>query len=298
MTRFLPTEKIFTRNWLRSYLYIAVGTLIMAAGYVYFIIPYKIVPGGIYGISIVIHHLLHTPIGMVALAFNIPLTILGARILGPRFGAKTVVGFILAAIYIDVLTYLSDGKPLVEDDPLLSSIFGGVLIGLGVGLFFRSKATTGGSDVISMILGKYSRIPLGQLMIIVDSVIVLLGFIAFRDWKIPLYSWIVIFIMGKVIDTVLEGISYDRSVSIISKHNEEIAAIISGSIKRGGTLLCGKGIYQGEERTVLTTVLNRRELTILLQHIKTIDPEAFVTVVGANKILGKGFKSLNDLEVE
>jgi len=272
------------------------GTLIMAAGYVYFIIPYKIVPGGIYGISIIIHYLLHTPIGLVALAFNIPLTLIGTRILGPRFGIKTVVGFILAAVYIDLLSYFSEGKALVEDDPLLSSIFGGALIGLGVGLFFKSKATTGGSDVISMILGKYSRIPLGQLMIIVDSVIVLLAFVAFKDWKIPLYSWLVIFIMGKVIDAVLEGISYEKSVSIVSDKNQDIADIIKAHIGRGGTLLCGKGIYEGEERTVLTTVLNRRELTILIQHIKDIDPQAFVTVVGANKILGKGFTSLSDFD--
>ena len=296
MARFLPKEKIFTKNWLRSYLYIVVGTLIMAAGYVYFIIPYKIVPGGIYGISIVIHYLLHTPIGLVALAFNIPLTIIGARILGPRFGMKTVVGFILSAVFIDGLTYLSGGKPLVEDDPLLSAIFGGVLIGLGVGLFFKSKATTGGSDVISMILGKYSKIPIGQLMIMVDSVIVLLGFIAFKDWKIPLYSWIVIFIMGKVIDTVLEGISYERTVHIVSRQNEVIAEKVRENIKRGGTLLMGKGIYEGEERSVLMTVLNRRELTILIQYVKTIDPDAFVTVMSANMILGEGFKSLNDFD--
>jgi len=296
MARFLPKEKIFTKNWLRSYLYIVVGTLIMAAGYVYFIIPYKIVPGGIYGISIVIHYLLHTPIGLVALAFNIPLTILGTRILGPRFGMKTVVGFILSAVFIDGLTYLSGGKPLVEDDPLLSAIFGGVLIGLGVGLFFKSKATTGGSDVISMILGKYSKIPIGQLMIMVDSVIVLLGFIAFKDWKIPLYSWIVIFIMGKVIDTVLEGISYERTVHIVSRQNEVIAEKVRENIKRGGTLLMGKGIYEGEERSVLMTVLNRRELTILIQYVKTIDPDAFVTVMSANMILGEGFKSLNDFD--
>jgi uncharacterized membrane-anchored protein YitT (DUF2179 family) len=147
-----------------------------------------------------------------------------------------------------------------------------------------------------MIIGKYSRIPLGQLMIIVDSCIVLLGFAAFKDWKIPLYSWIVIFIMGKVIDTVLEGISYEKSVSIISDRNEEIAETIKSSLSRGGTMLCGKGIYNGEERTVLTTVLNRRELTILLQHIRTIDPQAFVTVVAANKILGKGFKSLSEMD--
>lgn len=298
MPGFLPKEKIFTTSWFRSYLYIVVGTLIMSVGYVYFIIPYKIVPGGIYGISIVLHHLLGTPIGLVALAFNIPLTILGIRILGPRFGIKTVVGFFLAAGYIDLLSYLSEGKALVEDDPLLSSIFGGVLIGLGVGLFFKSKATVGGSDVISMILGKYSKIPVGQLMIIVDSVIVLLGFLAFRDWKIPLYSWIVIFIMGRVIDTVLEGISYDRTVYIFSTKNDEIAEKIRTTINRGGTLLYGKGIYKGEERTMLMTVLNRRELTILIQHVKCIDPDAFVTVVGANKILGKGFKPLDRYDEE
>jgi len=298
MAFILPRDKVFTKNWFRSYLYIAVGTLIMAVGYVYFIIPYKIVPGGVYGISIVLHYLLGTPIGMVALAFNIPLTIIGARILGPRFGVKTVVGFVLAAVYIDLLTYLSEGKPLVEDDPLLSSIFGGVLIGLGVGLFFKSKATTGGSDVISMIIGKYSRIPLGQLMIMVDSAIVLIGFIAFRDWKIPLYSWIVIFIMGRVIDTVLEGLSYEKSVYIISDKNKEIAERLKTSIHRGGTLLSGTGIYEGNERSVLLTVVNRRELTILLQHIKSIDPLAFVTVVGANKILGKGFKSLDDFDAD
>lgn len=204
----------------------------------------------------------------------------------------------LAAFYIDGLSYLSKGKPLVDNDPLLSAIFGGVLIGLGVGLFFKSKATTGGSDVISVIIGKYTTIPLGQLMIIVDSVIVLIGFIAFQDWKIPLYSWIVIFIMGKVIDTVLEGISYDKSVYIISEKNEEIAEKIKVNINRDGTLILGKGIYEGNECTILMTVLNRRELTILIQHIKMIDPLAFVTVVGANKILGKGFKSLKDFDEE
>lgn len=298
MAHYIPRERIFTRNWFRSYLYIIFGTLIMAVGYVYFIIPYKIVPGGIYGISIVLHYLLNTPIGLVALAFNIPLTILGIRILGPRFGVKTVVGFILAAIYIDGLSYLSGGKPLVEDDPLLSAIFGGVLIGLGVGLFFKSKASTGGSDVISMILSKRSRIPIGQLMIIVDSVIVLLGFIAFKDWKIPLYSWIVIFIMGKVVDTVLEGISYERTVYIVSEKNNEIAERLKNTLNRGGTLLAGHGIYEGKDRPVLMTVMNRRELTILIQHIKDIDPEAFVTVVAANKILGKGFKSLSDFDSE
>ena len=139
---------------------------------------------------------------LTGLILNIPLTIIGVKILGPRFGVKTVVGFVLASVFIDVLSYFWGDKPLVADDVLLSAVFGGVLVGFGLGLIFRSKATSGGSDIIAMIFAKYTRLPVGQLLIYVDSVIVLLGLVVFRDWKIPLYSWIVIFITGKVIDVV------------------------------------------------------------------------------------------------
>ena len=128
----------------------------------------------------------------------------------------------------------------MEGDALLSSIFGGVLVGLGLGLMFKAKATSGGSDIVAMMINKYTKIPLGQLMIYVDSVIVLFGLVVFRDWKIPLYSWIVIFITGKVIDIVLEGISYDKSLFIISDKHEEIRDKIINNLNRGGTILTGK----------------------------------------------------------
>ena len=148
---------------------------------------------------------------MTALFFNIPLVIIGTRLLGPRFGTKTIVGFVLTAAFVDILGYLSEYKPLIEGDDLLASIFGGLLMGIGVGFIFRARASSGGTDVIAMIIGKYTRMPLGQLMIIVDSCIVIIGLVAFGDWKVPLYSWITIFIMGKVIDVVLQGMSYDRT---------------------------------------------------------------------------------------
>lgn len=268
----------------------------MSVGYVYFITPHKITPGGVYGISIVLHHLFNTPLGLTALIFNIPITLIGIKVLGPRFGIKTVVGFILSAIFLDTLNHFSKGQPLIESDPLLSSIFGGALIGLGVGLFFKSKATAGGSDVISMILAKYTKIPLGQLMILVDSVIVLTGLLAFRDWKIPLYSWLVIFVMGKVIDTVLEGISYEKAVYIISKKTDEVGTIIGDNLNRGCTIIHGTGNYTKNETPIIFVVLNRREVEILLGYVKSIDPDAFITVVDANKILGRGFGSLKDYE--
>lgn len=291
---FLQKEKLFTKKWFLSYSLIVVGTFLVAAGYVYFITPYKIVPGGIYGISIVLHHLFNTPVGLTALLFNIPLTIIGTKVLGPRFGTKTVVGFILTSVYVDFLSYFSEFKPLVADDPLLSAVFGGVLVGVGVGLIFKSKATSGGSDVIAMILARYTRLPLGQLMMVVDSTIVIVGFVAFGDWKIPLYSWIAIFVMGKTIDTVLSGVNYEKTIFIISEKYDEIRNKIINDLNRGGTFLHGEGMFNGQEKKVIFTVVNRRELAILEEFINKIDPKAFLTIMDAHEILGQGFKSLHD----
>jgi uncharacterized membrane-anchored protein YitT (DUF2179 family) len=291
---FLQKDKLFTRKWFISYGLIVAGTLLVSLGYVYFITPYKIVPGGIYGISIVLHHTFGLPVGLTALAFNIPLTIIGTRVLGPRFGAKTVVGFVLTSVFVDVLSYFSEFNPLVDGDPLLSSIFGGAIIGVGVGLIFKSKATSGGSDVIAMIISRFTRLSLGLMMMAVDSVIVLVGFVAFGDWHIPLYSWITIFVMGKVIDAVLQGVSYEKTIFIVSDQHQAIRDKIINDLHRGGTYLNAEGMYNGNQKKVIFTVVNRRELAMLEEFINQVDPKAFLTVMDANEILGKGFKSLRD----
>ncbi|GAB4322458.1 MAG: YitT family protein [Bacteroidales bacterium] len=291
---FIVKEKPFSRKWFLSYGMIAVGAFIMAAGFVLFVTPYKIVPGGVYGISIVLHHLFGTPVGLVALCFDIPLTLLGIRILGPRFGIKTVTGFVLTALFVDLLTWLYGEQPLVERDALLSSIFGGVFIGFGLGLIFKAKATSGGSDIVAMIISKYTHLPLGQLMIVVDSAIVLFGLIVFKDWHIPLYSLIVIYITGRVIDLVLQGVSYDKTLFIVSQKPDLIRDKIINDLNRGGTFLLAKGMYSEEDKKMIYTVVNRREMAMLQDFIHKIDPEAFMTVINANEILGKGFKSLRD----
>ena len=298
MAFFLIKEKPFTKKWFISYSFIIIGSFILATGFVMFITPYKIIPGGVYGISIVLHYLFGTPVGMMALVFDIPLTILGIKILGPRFGFKTVLGFSLTAIFTDTLTYFWGYEPLVKGDALLSSIFGGVLLGVGIGLIFRAKATSGGSDIVAMIINKYSKIPLGLLMIYVDSCIVLLGLIVFRDWKIPLYSWIVIFITGKVIDIVLEGVSYEKSLFIISDKHMEIRDKIINNLNRGGTYIDGKGMYNLADRRIIFTVVSRRELALLEEYIHQIDPKAFLTVLDAKEIYGEGFESLEEKIVD
>lgn len=291
---FLTQEKLFSKKWFIAYSLIAIGAFIMASGFVLFITPYKIVPGGVYGISIILHYLLGTPVGLTAICMDIPITIIGTRILGPRFGVKTVTGFTLTAVFVDLLTYIWGDQPLVHDNGLLSSVYGGVLVGLGLGLIFKAKATSGGSDVIAMIISRFNRMPPGQMIIVVDSMVVLAGLFSFMDWVIPLYSLITIFITGRVMDVVLQGISYDKTLFIISDKHQLIRDKIINDINRGGTYIHGKGMFGGQEKTIIFTNVNRRELAILQEYIHQVDPTAFMTVINANEVLGEGFRSLKE----
>ena len=299
---FLTKDKLFSKKWFIDYFYILIGSLILAAGFVYFITPHKIVPGGVYGIAIVVHYLSvgvfsfwpdGIPIGLFGLILNIPLTIAGIKILGPRFGIKTIVGFVLTSVFIDGITWMRpDGNAALVDDVLLSCVFGGVLIGFGLGLIFKSRATSGGSDIIAMIIAKYTRLQLAKLMIYVDSTIVLLALVAFQDWHIPLYSWVVIYITGRAIDLTIEGADYNKALLIISKKHAEIKHKLLYDLERGGTYLRGEGMFTGEEKQIIYTVVSRRELTILEEFISKIDPDAFITVMDTREILGEGFQNL------
>ena len=291
---FITKEKTFSKEWFIVYSLILLGTLIMSSGFVFFISPYKLAPGGVYGIAIMLHHLFGLPIGIVGLALDIPLTIIGLKILGPRFGIKTVVGFVSTSLWITLLEFVWGYEPLVPDAELLSSLYGGALIGVGLGMVFKSRATSGGTDIIAMILAKYTRLPVGQLLIIIDSFIVLGALVAFRDWRIPLLSWLVIFLTGKIIDAIVEGTGYEKSVLIISKKHLEIRDKIINDLNRGGTYINGTGMYNGDEKKIIMTVVNRREVILLKDFIKKIDSNAFVMVSDTNEILGDGFSSLND----
>ncbi len=291
---FVINEKLFSWKWFKSYSLIFIGTFIMGLAYVLFISPYKFAPGGVYGIAIVLHHLFKLPIGLTGIAMDIPLTIIGIWILGPRFGAKTIAGMLLLSGWISLLEFWHGYQAFVPNQPLLSALYGGVLIGIGLGLVFKSKATSGGSDIIAMIINKYVHLPLGQLMIYVDSAIVLISWIAFKDPMIPLISWVIIFITGKVVDVIIEGVNYDKTLIIISNQHNAIRDKIVNDLNRGGTFVKGEGMYNGTDKTIIYTVVNRRELTILQSFIHDVDPNAFLTVINANEVLGDGFRSLKE----
>lgn len=274
---------------LKDVLLIVLGSFIMAVAYALFIAPVAIVPGGVYGLSIIINHLSKglwqglpegLPIGTVALCFNVPLFLLAARKLGRFSAIKTVLTFVLIALFTDLITRLSGGKALVEGEPLLCSFYGGAILGFSVYLIFIAQSTCAGTDTLARVLARKINIRLSTLIIIIDSVIVFLGLITFGDWRVPLYSWITIFIYGKVID-ILQPANPHKSVFIISSDPKRMCAMLIGKGFRG-TLLHGQGMYQGQEREVIFIIIERRQLQPLKMDVLALDPKAFITTADAS----------------
>lgn len=299
-------KKVNPKELIKEYSIILIGTFIMAVGLVVFISPLKLAPGGVYGIAIILHHLFKFPIGVTGIALDIPLLIIGTLILGPKFGFKTVIGIVSLSGFITLLEFFYGYDPLITvfsngeyvADPaatLISALFGAVLIGLGLGLVFKSRATSGGTDIVAMVLKKYFRhIPLGTMIMIVDSIIVLAALAVFKDWSIPLYSWFVIYVSGFTIDKVISGFARRKAILIVSDHYDEIKKFIIHDLDRGGTFIHGEGMYNLAEKKIIYTTISSKELPSLLYHVHETDPKAFVSVLDATDVYGEGFNSLRE----
>lgn len=295
-------EKLFSKDFFIAYAYLIGGCFIFALGNVLFAEPYGFAPGGTYGLSIVFHHLWGWRTEVSALSMDIPLLIVGFIFLGGKFGIKTVVCTFIIPVFMSLVHKFYGFNALLEpeiterallEEQLLSAVFGGIVYGIGLGMIFKSRATSGGSDIIAMILHKYTHISLGTLVIIVDCTITLTTVVAFGDWRLPMYSWILIFIEGKVIDLVVEGAAVHKTLMIVSQETEKVRDLIINDINRGATIIEARGGYKGDSRQIIYTILTRREMMILRNHLKTIDPQAFVNIIDSKEILGRGFKSLD-----
>ncbi len=281
----------------KDYILILLGTFIMSVGYVVFVSPLKLAPGGVYGIAIILHHIFNFPIGLSGLCLDLPLLLIGTLWLGPKFGAKTVVGVFGLSGFISLVELFYGYEPLISDPSatFILALFGAVLIGLGLGLIFKTRATSGGTDIIAMIIGKYVKhIPIGTLLVIVDSIVVLGALAAFGDWTIPLYSWLVIYVTGIVVDRVIAGGRSGKAVMIISDKTEEIKDRILNDLERGGTFIKGEGMYNHTEKKIIYTTVSRKELPKLIYYVHEIDPNAFLSVLEASEVLGNGFASLKE----
>jgi len=300
---FVVKEKLFSRAFFITYGWLLGGCFVFALGAVMFAEPYGFAPGGTYGLSMVFHHLWGWETEVAALCMDVPLLLLGIYFLGGMFGVKTVICTFAIPAFMRLIHYLYGYDALLEpgitdrtllNEQLLSAVFGGIVYGVGIGMIFKARATSGGSDIISMILNKYTHISLGTLVIIVDCTITLSTVVAFGDWRLPMYSWIIVFIEGKVIDLVVEGASVYKTLMIVTNKVEEVKEVIIKEINRGATIFSAVGAYRGVSRNVIYTVLTRREMMTLRHRIQQIDSEAFINVLDSREILGNGFKSLKE----
>lgn len=301
--RFVTKEKFLSKDFFITYGWLLGGCFVFALGAVMFAEPYGFAPGGTYGLSMVFHHLWGWETEVAALCMDVPLLLLGIYFLGGMFGVKTVICTFAIPAFMRLIHYFYGYDALLEpgitdrtllNEQLLSAVFGGIVYGVGIGMIFKARATSGGSDIISMILNKYTHISLGTLVIIVDCTITLSTVVAFGDWRLPMYSWIIVFIEGKVIDLVIDGAKVHKTLMIVTDKVDPIKQVIIHDINRGATLFSATGMYKGEHRNMIYTVLTRREMVILRHRIAEIDPEAFINVIDSKEILGKGFKSLKE----
>ena len=272
-----------------EFLGVTLGVILTALGLDMFLIPNKIAAGGVSGIATILHFLFHLPVGMVMLVLNIPLFLMGIYRMGLAFGFRSLYGTIALSVIIDLLALV---VPVPTHDILLAGLYGGGLTGLGVGLVFRYKGTTGGTDLLAAIIRTYTGVNIGQLLFMVDAGVVLAAGIVFNSAELALYALITIFITSWLIDLVLEGISYARAFIIISDRSEEIADLIMKEMARGVTALQGKGLYTGIDRPVLLSVVNRSEVSQLKEIVYKADPGAFVILTNVHEVLGEGFKEI------
>ncbi len=275
-----------------DYLAIAVGSGLLAFSLVFFLEPNTIAPGGVTGFAILIQKLVGIPIDFTNLAVNIPLFIAGIMILGKAFGAKTAYATIMLSVFIR-LFYTFFGEIAVTDDLLLAAIYGGVISGVGLGIVFRYGGTTGGTDLGGAILNKFfPNLSTAKMMMFLDLIVVISAGFVERRIETSLYSIIALYILVKLIDFIVEGLSYAKAFYIISNNPEEMGKTITKEMHRGVTALSGKGVYTGSSRDVLLCVVNRAQVAKLKRIVHEVDPNAFMMVSTIHEVLGEGFKEI------
>lgn len=279
------------RHNVMDYSLIVAGAFLSALSYVLFLAPYKIIPGGVYGISIVLHYVTQgmfsfmpdgLPMGITALCFNIPLMLLAMKKIGLSSGAKTIVTFLLVSVFVDTLTFLVGTEQLVANDRFIAGFYGGVILGIGVTFIFRAQSTSAGTDVVARLIANNTNLKVSNMIIVVDSCIVLLGLIAFKDWAVPLYSWFTIFVYGKIVE-MMQVENPNRAVFIVSQKSAELKDVIVNKLGMRGTFIHGKGMYEGREKEIIFTIAERKDLRQLKDEVKAVDPQAFVSTMHASR---------------
>lgn len=275
----------------KSYIWITIGSLLVAAGISFFLIPADLATGGITGLAMVINKVVPgITIGNALLVLNIILFIVGFLAIGKAFGAKTIyASFLLTGIIYVIDTFVVLEGPLVDD--LLVNLIVGILIsGIGLGIVFNQNASTGGTDIIAKVLNKFFNIEIGKSLLIADFVVVSLAAFSFGI-ELAIYAFLGIIFNGLIVDNVIEGFNLKISVSIISSESAAIQKFIVEQLERGATIYHAKGAYTNTNKEIVNSVMNKKEFVRLKNHIKSLDQNAFVMTSNVREVLGEGFLS-------
>jgi uncharacterized membrane-anchored protein YitT (DUF2179 family) len=306
-------KKLFNKYPIIDYIAITIGAAIMAIAIGVFLVDAKVVPGGVSGLSMAVHYLSNNsiPVGLMIWLFNVPLYIWGLKELGKSFGVRTFYGFTINSFFIDFFrgdipgfryVRLQDTatiQDLFKNDFLFLILIGAVLLGIGLGLIFKFKGTTAGSDIVAAILQKKFGIKPGMAIMFVDFFVIALAglIIDVKDlspdrpaFSLTLYAFFLLFVSAKLVDVIIDGFDYARAAYIISDKYEEITNAIMNNLSRGATALKSRGIYKNVEREVIFTVIPLKEVGTLTELVKEIDPSAFVIINNVHEVLGEGFR--------
>ena len=283
----------FSWRSIEDYLLILLGAFLQALSMRLFLVPASLVSGGISGIAQILHYTVGWPIGLVVLLGNIPLFIVGWRYLGgPRFALRTMLSIAAFSIFTDLLISLTGSSPITSDI-LLNTLYGGMLLGVGLGIVYLGRGTSGGTDILGRVLNRRLGISISMAYLLTDSFAVLLaGF--FFGWEKALYGLFMIYLSGVAADTTSKGSSVIRSAFIITDETEKVILAIQDQLDRGATIISAKGGYTGKDRPIVYCVVTAAEVVRLKAIVHECDPDAFMVVGQANEALGEGFKPLHE----
>ena len=289
-----PKSKAFNLVW--SYFMITLASAIYAVGFNWFYVPNDIAFGGITGVGQIINAILPwAPIGTVVIILNIPLFILGWRLLGGHLLLSSLYAMAVSSVFIDIVNSIWTFEPM---DYMLACVFGGVLMGASLGMVFQQGATTGGTDLIARLLKlKITWLPMGKLLIATDMVVIVASAIAFGSVYSALYGVVALYIAGIVMDRMLYGLDSAKVAYIISDRFKEIADTLVNDLDRGVTILQGQGAYSGAEKKVLMCAFKQRQIVSIKKMVKELDPSAFIIVCDAHEVLGDGFREYRQNEL-
>ena len=289
-------DKANIRRLFFSYLWITLASAVYALGFDWCYVPNQIGFGGITGVGQIINHFLPiAPIGGVVIVLNVPLFLLGWRLLGGHLLFSSLYAMFISSVFVDLFAALI---PFQSMDPMLATIFGGLLIGLSLGVVLLQGATTGGTDLLARLLKlKISWLPMGKLLMAVDLVVIAAVALTFQNFSSALYGVVSLYIASVSMDMVLYGMDQAKVAYIISSHPKEVSQAILGELDRGVTVLHGMGAWSGEEKKVLLCAFKQRQIVPLKRIIRSIDPKAFVIVCNAHEVLGDGFRSYQQNEL-